>query len=165
MKTSLTFLILVLSLILSSCEKEKQVQPNEFTLDSATSTGFYFRLLKIIDFPNSNGLMPDFFVMAQVNDTGEVVAPFLGHSNLEGRFILSAAFDNSESAQTYFNAYSTPEDKPMLSNALNVQPHQIWLVKTNAGKFGKILILTTEFNNIDDKDYAKITFKAENLNE
>jgi len=164
MRTNIKLLFIALILIWTSCDKEKTLPTNEFTLDSATHKGFLFENLDIIDFPNSNDLKPDFIVLAQTSDNGDVLSPFLSQPDLENRFILSEEFDDFESAQAYFDSYSTPENKPFQQFALNVKPNQIWLIKTNSGKFGKILIISTEFNNIDNKPFAKATFKAENLN-
>lgn len=164
MRTDIRLLFIAFLLIWTSCDKEKQILTNDFTLDSETQKGFQFEILNIIDFPNSNGLKPDFIVLAQTSNDGDVLSPFLSQPDLENRFILSEEFENSESAQAYFDSYSTPEDKPFQQFALNVKPNQIWLIKTNSGEFGKILILSAEFSNIDNKPFARITFKAENLN-
>lgn len=164
MRTIIKLLFIASFLILTSCDKDKTLPTNEFTLDSVTHKGFQFDNLDIIDFPNSNDLKPDFIVLAQTNDNGDVLSPFLSQPDLENRFILSEEFDSFESAQTYFDSYSVPENKPFQQFALNVKPNQIWLIKTNSGEFGKILIISTEFNNIDNKPFAKATFKAENLN-
>jgi len=164
MRTIIKLLFIALFLIWTSCDKEKTLLTNEFTLDSEMHKGFQFENLNIIDFPNSNDLKPDFIVLAQTSDNGDVLSPFLSQPDLENRFILSEEFDNTESAQAYFDSYSTPENKPFQQFALNVKPNQIWLIKTNSDKFGKILIVSTEFNNIENKPFAKATFKAENLN-
>jgi len=164
MRTNFKLLLIALLLIWTSCDKDKTLLTNEFTLDSDMHKGFQFENLDIIDFPNSNDLKPDFVVLAQTNDNGDVVSPFLSQPDLENRFILSEEFISFDSAQAYFDSYTTPDNKPFQQFALNVKPNQIWLIKTNTGKFGKILIISTEFNNIDNKPFAKTTFKAENLN-
>jgi len=164
MRTIFKLLFIAFFLIWTSCDKEKTIPTNEFTLDSEMRKGFHFESLSIIDFPNSSELKPDFIVLAQTNEIGDVLSPFLSHPDIESRFILSDEFDNFESAQAYFDSYSTPENEPFQQFATNVKPNQIWLIKTNSGKFGKILIASTAFNNIDDKPYAKVTFKAEHLN-
>ena len=164
MRTNIKVLFIALLLIWTSCDKENKLLTNEFTLDSSTHKGFQFENLDIIDFPNSNDIKPDFIVLAQTSDNGDVLSQFLSQPDLENRFILSEEFDNFESAQAYFDSYSTPENKPFQQFALNVKPNQIWLIKTNTGEFGKILIISTEFNNIDNKPFAKTTFKADNLN-
>ncbi len=164
MRTIIKLLFIALFLIWTSCDKEKTLPTNEFTLDSEMHKGFQFESLNIIDFPNSSDLKPDFIVLAQTSDNGDVLSPFLSQPDLENRFILSDEFDSFESAEAYFDSYSTPEIKPFQQFALNVKPNQIWLIKTNSGKFGKILTISTEFNNIDNKLFAKATFKAENLN-
>jgi len=46
---------------------------------------------------------------------------------------------------------------------VNVKPNQIWLVKTNSGGYGKILILKTKTGYLDNKPFAEVNFMADIL--
>lgn len=165
MRTNIKILFIALLLIWTSCAKENNSPATEFTLASGTFHGFLFENMEIIYFPYSaTTTPPDFNVFAQTNDQGNILGPYLAHIGSENRFILSKEFDDIESAQTYFDSYSTPETTPLQPFALNVKPNQIWLIKTHSESYGKILIISTDFNNIDNEPFAQITFKADNLN-
>ena len=163
MKHTVQLLFALTFLIWTSCDKEPNSPSNEFSLNSEQHKGFLFEDLKVIDSPNSSGILPDFLVLAQTNENGDVLSPFLANPLLENRFILSEEFEDIENAEQYFESYSTPEDGPFLQNALNIKPYQIWIIKTNKGDFGKILILNSIYKSIDDTPYAEISFKADKL--
>lgn len=150
-------------LISTSCDEEDIAKSNEFTLNSESLKGFLFSDLRIVDYPDSN-IKPDFIVLAQTNAHGEVLSPFLSHPDLKGVFKFLKQFDNYESAQTYFDSYSELEHETFVQFGLDIKPNQVWLIKTNNDEFGKVLIISTKYNNHDNKPYAEITFKANMLN-
>ena len=161
MKNILKYSIIGMLLILTSCDKENNSP--DYTLDSESHKGFLFENLKIVDIQNSSNLIPDFIVSVQISESGVVLSPFMSHPNLENRFVLSEEFESSDSAQTYFDKYSKPENKPFQNFALNIKPNQIWLIKTNTGEYGKILVLKTKATNSNNKPFAEMTFKAERM--
>jgi hypothetical protein len=163
MKIITKILVLGVLLLFCSCDDDDNPSP-VYSLNSETYKGFLFEDMKIIDFPNSINLKPDFFVLAQTNDTGDVLSPFLSHPDMESRFVLIAEFQDLESAQGFYDSYLTPEDKPLQQFALNIKPFQIWLIKTNTEKLGKILITETKTSNINNKPFAEMKFKASKMN-
>lgn len=163
MKHNVQLLLALALLIMNSCDRAPNSPSNKFSLNSEQHKGFLFEGLKVIDSPNSSGILPDFIVLAQTGENGNVLSPFLSNPLLENRFILSKEFEDIETAEQYFESYSAPEDEPFLQNALNIKPYQVWLIKTNNGDFGKILILNSIFKSIDSTPYAEIKFKADNF--
>lgn len=162
MKTKI--LLGIFLVILISCDKENNQHSDEFTLKSNQYTGFLFEGLKVIDFPNNENRKPDFLVAAQTLENGDVVSPFFSNPDLESRFLLSGSFENYESALNEYNNFAVPANYQLAQFALNVQPNQIWLIKTNTKKFGVILIKSAKFNNFNDTPYAETTFKAKIAN-
>jgi hypothetical protein len=160
MNRNLKILLFGLLFIWASCDKEKNSPPSEFTLDSTPDRGFLFEGLKIIEYTNASTVKPDFIVLAQVNAQGDVISPFLSHPDYLHRFILSEEFTNLDEAQAYYDTYSTPDNKPLQLIASNIKPYQVWLVKTNNEGFGKILVINTRIDKIDNTPFAEVTFKA-----
>ena len=164
MKIRKIFLISIVFTLLVSCEKDKNKPSDEFTIKSSDKAGFLFETLKIIPFPSADNLLPDILVSPYTMENGDVVSPFLSHPDFaEYRFFLSAEFENLNNALESFESYVLPDEFQLQKFAFNVKPNQIWLVKTNSGNYGIILIKNTEFNNDNDNPYAKVTFKAKKL--
>jgi len=162
MKTKILFVIFLVVMV--SCDKENNKPSDEFKLKSNQYNGFSFEKLKVIDFPNTENLKPDFFLAAQTLDNGDVVSPFFSHPDLESRFFLSDSFENYESALNEYKNFEVPDNFQLEQFALSVQPNQVWLIKTNREKFGVILIKSAAFNNLNDTPYAEATFKAKIIN-
>ena len=154
-------LIIGLLLFLFSCDREKDIPLDEFTINSADFKGFSFELFKVVDFPGSQ--KPDFFVLVQIETHGELKGPYLSHTDLEARFFLAGEFEDSESAKAFYISYLPSQEQTLQQFALNIEPNQVWLIKKNSGNFGKILIIKTKSGQIDDNPFAEIVFKAELL--
>jgi hypothetical protein len=163
MKTRSIIFFSVLVFFLSSCGKEDESPPSEFTLGSEPFKGFLFESLSIIDYDNASATKPDFVVLAQVNAQGDVLAPFLSHPDYQNRFAFLKDFTDPEEALEYYEDYTTPENKDLQVGAFGIKPNQVWLIKTNSGGFGKILVLSTRVGKIDETAFAEITFKAGRL--
>lgn len=153
--------IIGLLLLLFSCDRKEDTPQNEFTINSADFKGFSFELFKVIDYPGFQ--TPDFFVLVQIETHGELKGPFLSHPDLEARFYLADEFDDLESAEAFYGSYLPEDEKTLQQFALNVSSNQVWLIKTNSGNYGKILVLKTKSGQIDDKPFAEIVFRAEIL--
>lgn len=151
--------LLFLALLWFSCDKEDPA-PKEYTLDTSLNRGFSFESMEIIDYTSTGPVKPDFIVLAQVNLQGDVLYPFLSHPDYVNRFLLSDEFQNIEEAQAYYDTYTVPETSPLQVTANNVKPFQVWLVKTNSGGYGKLLVIDTEFGKRNDVPFAEIVFKA-----
>ena len=155
----------------SACEKEdlsaeksgvsvpSNATTKVYSINSANNKGFSVEFLAEAGSPN---IKADFIIIPQTGLTGDVMSPFLSHPNFERRFVLSKEFDDSKSAQEYFDAYNTaPEGEPLQQFALDLKANQVWLVKTIEGNFCKVLILET---NVDKQtDFVEIKFKAEKM--
>jgi hypothetical protein len=163
MKTLTHLLLISAILILSSCKKENTTT-DIFTIDSEFSNntfkGFVFEDLSIVEYSFSDSTDLDFFVLAQTNDTGLVLGPYLSNTDMGMAFQLTASFNTGEDAQAFFNSYTTAVDTTYLMHALNIQPHQVWTVLTLNGSKGKILILEKEGYEVNNTPFAKIVFKA-----
>ncbi len=171
MKTKIKLIILTILLLNISCKKEDSSVDEGLTifiLDSKIENnkgkGFLFESLKIIDYPNSDNIKPDFSVLAQTNDTGYVIGPFLSNPDMTKIFKLTREFSNLDSAQSFFNSYAHSTDTIYNQFALNIQPFQIWTIKTNTGDNGKILVIETKGEEINNTPFAEIKFKADRLN-
>ncbi|MGE5811726.1 MAG: hypothetical protein ACM339_09505 [Ignavibacteria bacterium] len=127
--------------------------------------GFSFSQGETINYPNSNNINPDIIVLVQTNETGNILGVFFGPGgNLRPTFNLIKQFNNTDSAQIFFDNLFEVPDSNYMDLALSVNVNQIWAVKTNDVKFGKILILHTEAY-VDNSNpssptlYGEATFK------
>jgi hypothetical protein len=168
--TKMPILLLILLIYLfSACENHDYIPPEYFVLNSKVTLGqpvkgFYFEELKIINFPNSSNIIPDFLVLAHTNETGDVLGPMLSHPNIENRFILIKGYDDLTSAKNHFDTLSTISNKQFQPIAMDVKPFEIWEIKDNTGKMGFLLILETRTENINNTPFAEVKFKAKRLN-
>lgn len=118
------------------------------TIDSryvnSQASGFSFDQAGIVRFPNSQGTLPDIFVLVQMNEDGRVVGVFFARpDSLVPTFQLLRQFATLDSAQSYFQSLSEIPDTAYVDIALPVSVGQIWMVKTRRTTFAKILIRHT----------------------
>ena len=165
MNTTIKVMIAICLFFFISCDKENSKPADEFTLKSNANTGFLFEKLKIINFPNSNNLKPDFILSPHITANGGVVSPYFSHVDLESRFHLSGEFDSYENALNYYESYILSDDVHFQQFALPVRPNQVWLILTNNERYGVVLVKSTEFNDNNDTPYAEATFKAKLLSQ
>jgi hypothetical protein len=173
MKTQFKTLLLGLLIVLTSCEGDDNSKSEFYTLNTTVTSniskgfsfkGFSFESLNIINYPNKQNTKPDFIVLAQTNETGTVLSPLLSQQDLESRFILSNTFSDYNSAKSYFDTLLTVENKTLEQSALDIKPNQVWVIKTNNGDFGKILIVETKTEIVENNTpFAEIKFKAERI--
>lgn len=166
MKTQYKTLLLGLLIVLTSCESDYNSKSEFYTLNTTVTSnifkGFSFESLNIINYPNKQNTKPDFIVLAQMNQTGTVLSPFLSQQDLESRFILSNTFSDYNSAKSYFDTLAIVENKTLEQSAFDIKPNQVWVIKTNNGDFGKILIVETKTEIVENNTpFAEIKFKAE----
>ncbi len=105
--------------------------------------------------------MPDFHVLVESNDMGQPTGVFLSNSNLEKRFYLKSTFAELESARNYFNSCTLSKDTVFQRLAISVKPFQIWIIKTNENKFGKILIHEATYKDLNNSGnlFAEMKFQ------
>ena len=157
-KFTLAFLLTLTQIV--GCKKVTEIPSKIVTLDSYAYDGlkgFYFETGTIIRYPNSNNIQPDFSVLAQIDQTG-IVGPFLSNPDLIPIFSLTDSFSDKELADKYFDNYTVASATNFDQHALNLQPYQVWTIKTNQGKLAKLLVLDTQKGLITDP-FAKVTFR------
>ena len=168
MKTQFKIFLIGLLLVFTSCEGDDNLRTELFVLNTTVTSnifkGFSFESLNIINYPNKQNTIPDFIVLAQTNQTGTVLFPFLSQQNLESRFVLSNTFSDFTSAKLYFDTLTTVGNKALEQVAYEIKPNQVWIIKTNKGDFGKILIVETKIEIVENNTpFAEIKFKAEKI--
>ncbi len=156
MKTILLFPAIFVLAMCTSCTKEKDHLTQNFILRSDATRGFSFEKPGIIGLPNKSGAIPDFTVMTMTDHFGTITSTFLSHPKLENRFILVEEFPDFQSAEDFFSDLSDLEAGTFTQFAMNIQPNQVWLVKSNNGTYGKVLIIESK----TDDTYTEITFRA-----
>ncbi len=168
MKIQFKTLLLGLLIVLTSCESDDNSKSEFYSLNTTVTSnifkGFSFESLNIINYPNKQNTKPDFIVLAQMNEKETVLSPFLSQQDLESRFILSNTFSDYNNAKSYFDTLVTVENKALEQSALDIKPNQVWVIKTNNGDFGKILIVETKTEIVENNTpFAEIKFKAERI--
>jgi len=120
----------------------------EDTSDEVTIThnesGFSFSQGKAISIPNSQNIIPDIIIFAHLDEQGNVFGVFFGADSLRKSFNLVEEFSTIDSAKTFFYNLTEVPDSNYQDLALPVTANQIWAVKTNDNKYGKILVMSTK---------------------
>jgi hypothetical protein len=161
----LTFCTLVF--LTYACEDKDDRDP-EFTLNTDIQSGqlfsgFSFKKMNVVAFPNSENITPDFIVASQMNELGDISGPFLSNQNLENRFVLLNSYDNINSAQNNFDTLSTISNSPYQTFALDIKPFELWQIKTSSEEIGVILILEARSEKIGSSSFAEVKFKAKKI--
>lgn len=176
MKALAKIMVVFLILVQLSCKDEAQEieaprnqEQTAFFLDSRSASGkvkgFNFDNNQVVDYPNTNGIEPDFMVFAQTNDTGYVLGPFLSTPDLKQSFALTKSFTVLDSAKLFYDSYASNADSIFEINALNIKPFQIWTSRYNDGLKGKLLILKSKGDTLENNTpYAELEFFANKLN-
>lgn len=137
--------LLFITFVVYSCDSPKA--PIEDTLDEVTIThnksGFSFSSGKAISIPNSENIIPDIIILAHLAEQGNVLGVFFGAVNLRPAFKLVKEFSELDSAKTFFYNLTEVPDSNYQDLALPVKTNQVWAVKTNDNKYGKIVIIET----------------------
>jgi hypothetical protein len=167
MKYFLILIFCTLVFLTYSCENKDNRDP-EYILNTNIHSGqlisgFSFKKMDIIAFPNSESIIPDFIVACQINEFGEISGPFLSHQNLENRFVLLNSYDNINSARDAFDNLPTLSNSPYQPLALDIKPFDVWQIKTSSNETGVILILEASSEKIGSSLFAEVKFKAKIL--
>jgi hypothetical protein len=160
--------LVILCSIVGACEDHEKSLPDSYVLNSKLNaeqhpTGFSFKEMRIISFPNSNNLNPDFMLSVHENDPGDILGPMLVDPVLTNRFIFRKKYDDQMSAQNYFDTLSLISDDSPQTFALDIKPYEIWQINTNTGQTGIILVLESQAASINNTPTAEIRFKAKIL--
>ena len=144
--------IVILLFILIGCDNSVDPTPpktsGEITINTLIennkSFGFSFSQGGIIDFPNTNNIIPDIIILVQMDAIGNILGVFFSSGvALKPSFNLIKQTSDIDSAQAFFNYLDEVPDTNYMDLAIPVKEYQIWAVKTIENKFGKILILHT----------------------
>ncbi len=130
--------------------------------DTYTFNGFSFESGKVVYCnPQSCKNPPDLIIIP--DNSGEELSAYLEVlNNVQNKLLLALAGEFSDWTSTvdFFDNYKQIADSLTYSYwAKPVLEHQIWIVKTLGGKYGKIAVkdVTTYLNGTTP--YAEITFK------
>lgn len=168
-------LLLLSVLTFSACQVENNAtiddnaignSLSEFSVSSDLDNGFSFEKMSVtVDSVNQN-TNSDFIVFQQLGSKGEAQSPFLVQPYLKSSYVLLKQFSNAYDAKVFYDNYNTYSVTGLVfkNTAVPVEPHQIWLVKTNKNQYGKLLITETNFSSTANEPNATVTFKAELLN-
>jgi hypothetical protein len=138
--------LIVIIIISYGCDSNEPII--EDTSDEVTIThnknGFSFLYGKAISVPNSENIIPDIIILAHLDEQRNVLGVFFAADSLRQAFNLVREFSNFDSARTFFNNLAEVPDSNYQDLALPVSANQVWAVKTNDNKYGKILIMNTK---------------------
>jgi hypothetical protein len=160
--------LIILACIIGACEDNDKTLPDSYLLNTELITGqhpkgFSFKEMKVISFPNSDNLNPDFILSVHTNETGDILGPMLGDPELASRFIFRKSYDDLNSAQNYYDTLSIISEDPLQTFAFDIKPFEVWQIKSNTGQTGIILILESKAESINSTPTAEIKFKAKIL--
>ena len=139
--SSLIFLIL-LGYGCDSTEPSIEENPDVVTI-SNSKLGFSFSYGKAISIPNSDNIIPDILILAHLDEQGNVLGVFFAADSIRPAFNLVKVFSDVDSASTFFSNLTEVPDSNYQDLALPIRVNQIWAIRTNENKYGKILILDT----------------------
>lgn len=136
--------LLLIIIIVYGCDSIDPVagSSDEVTINHNTN-GFLFSSGKTVTVPNSGNIMPDIIILAHQTEEEYVAGVFFAAANPRPAFNLVKEFSDYDSAQTFFYNLAVVPDTNYHFLALPVRANQIWAVKTNENKYGKILIMNT----------------------
>ena len=167
MKKTLILTFCTLVFLSYACEDKDNRDPefilNTNILSGQHISGFSFKKMNIIAFPNSENIIPDFIAFCLMNEFGDISGPSLSHQNLENRFVLLNSYDNINSAQNNFDTLSIISNSPYQPFALDIKPFEIWQIKTYSDEIGVILIVEARSEKIGSSSFAEIKFKAKKI--
>lgn len=160
---TITILLLTLSIFISCKKDSPDPSANILVLNSSivnnASNGFSCSKAEIV--PSNSNPTPDFHVLVERDIMGNATGVFLSNSNLEKRFYLKGTFPDLASAKNYFNSCTLSRDTVFQRLAVSVKPFQIWIIKTNENKFGKILIHEATYKDLNNSGdlFAEVKFQ------
>jgi hypothetical protein len=152
---------------IAGCKESNEVPSKIITIDSSIDNGykgFHFETGKTITYPNSDNIKPDFSVLVQIEQTGFIVGPFLSNPDLTSIFALTATFTDKEQADDFFDNYTVASATNYDPVALNLEPYQVWTIKTNHGEYAKLLVLDTDKVMDINNPFAEVTFRWDFVN-
>lgn len=151
-----SFLLIIL--IVYGCDTtDPIVDPSDEVTINQSINGFSFSSGKVITVPNSENIIPDIIILAHLDQQGNVLGVFFASDSLRPAFNLVKEFSDYDSAKTFFYNLAEAPDSNYQDLAIPVRANQIWAVKTNKSKYGKILIMNTNASY----DSTALNYKTE----
>jgi len=151
------WILLVAALLLAGCEKEKEpelsgeflLSSQRFGTESYYLLGFRYHDSQQYRFPNlGGGAVPDIINEAFLVISGDDLIAVPGF-NTPGRingFSLAGAFDSKEEAAEFYRTYTeVPGDAQFNILSDTVRENQVWIQKTAAGNYAKLLVTDVRF--------------------
>lgn len=156
--------LLLIILIVYGCDStDPIVDPSDEVTINQSNNGFSFSYGRAITVPNSGNIIPDIIILAHLDEQGNVLGVFFAADSLRPAFNLVQEFSDYDSAKTFFYNLVEAPDSNYQDLALPVRANQIWAVKTNENKYGKILIMNTsayyDSTALNYKTVAKFKWK------
>ncbi|MBL1214352.1 MAG: hypothetical protein HND52_13420 [Ignavibacteriae bacterium] len=148
-KVIILFLLVVLII---GCDNNVEPTPpktsGEITINSKVvnfkTKGFSFSQGDLVEFPNSQNINPDLFLLVQTTAENDIAGVFFSPPNNQPSFRLLAQLNDADSANNYFSELSELPDTTYDLLALPLKENQIWAVKNQDNKYAKLLIKHTE---------------------
>ncbi len=140
--SSFLFIFLV-ALGCDSTETNIQDTSDEIII-THNQSGFSFSSGKAINIPNPENIIPDIIILAHLDPQGNILGVFFASDSLKPAFYLVNEFSDYDSAKTFFYNLTELPDSNYQDLAIPVRTNQIWAVKTNYNRFGKIQIVDTK---------------------
>ncbi len=152
MRIFLILNIILLSLFFYQCSEIIETYPPPIAsiatidsrLDGIKYKGFSFSKGTVNTYPNSENTLPDFSLLVQQNQNAEIVGVFLSAPIVTDAFLFIKQLPDADSAANYFANLKSVPDSMYGWSALGIRANQIWAVRTQDNKYGKILILDTK---------------------
>ena len=138
--------IILIAIIVCGCDTtDPRMDDNS---DEVTIThnknAFSFSYGKAFSVLISENIIPDIIILAHLDEQRNVLGVFFAADSLKKAFNLVNEFSNIDSARTFFHNLAEVPDSNYQDLALPVSANQVWAVKTNDNKYGKILILNSK---------------------
>ena len=156
--------ILLVIVLFYGCDSTEPIvcTSDEVTINQ-NMIGFSFSYGKAITVPNSENIIPDIIILVHLDEQGNVLGVFFAADSLRPAFNLVKEFTDFDSAKTFFYNLAEVPDSNYQDLALPIRVNQIWAVKTNGNKYGKILIMDTnayyDSTALNYKTQAKFKWK------
>jgi len=173
-KYLITVLMISLQLIISCNNTEPKPIPTSgiINIDSRVFIGsgsyfsncFSFSQGELIEYPNSQDIIPDINVLVHQSDGGQILGVYFASPDLFESFSKVYFTNSADSAKIYYDSILEIQDSVFTQLAIPVTSNEIWVIKTRDNRFGKILILeTTAYNDSSTSatptPYGEVTFE------
>ena len=164
-KISLLLGLIILSVIMASCDKEPANRyAGEFSIDNALygygpyyAIGFSFELGTKLN--TSDSPPPDITVHARTDAQGDVSGAYLDTPNLTESYALAGDFSTGTEAKDFFDSLLQVGTYTWTLFADNISEHQVYVFKTREDNYVKFRITNLVLEDRESGAYAKVTIE------